>query len=100
MSEQTKICPNCHRTLDIKRVECYCGYMFYESHYLTDEENLPVNTISAYKTLQHRPFFLEKSRALFPTINLTKKNIAFIIGAITVGFLLCLSYIYLHWGYL
>lgn len=67
---------------------------------LTDEEGLPIQSLEPYDRLKERPFFLEKGRALFPTINLTKQNIALILVCIGTVLVLGLIWIYFKWGYI
>ena len=67
---------------------------------LTDEEGLPIQSLNPYDRLKERPFFLEKGRAIFPTINLTIQNIALILVCIGTVAVLGLIWIYFKWGYL
>ena len=66
---------------------------------LTDEEGLPIQSLEPYDRLKERPFFLEKGRAIFPTINLTTQNIALILVCIGTVLVLGLIWIYFKWGY-
>ena len=67
---------------------------------LTDEEGLPIQSLEPYERLRDRLFFLEKGRAIFPTINLTKQNIALILVCIGTVLVLGLIWIYFKWGYI